>query len=57
MSLSHTRSCRDTVTAGGAPVVPDGDLRSQAKILEFAMWHVDEAVQQNGARYSFSNVG
>ena len=36
---------------------PDGDLMSQAKILEFSMWLVDEAVQQNGARYSFSSVG
>ena len=36
---------------------PDGDLMSQAKILEFAMWLVDEAVQQNCARYSFSSVG
>ena len=36
---------------------PDGDLMSQAKILEFLMWLVDEAVQQNGARYSFSSVG
>ena len=26
---------------------------SQAKILEFSMWLVDEALQQNGARYSF----
>eukprot|EP00891_Asterochloris_glomerata_P009612 jgi/Astpho2/9612/Aster-03884 len=36
---------------------PDGDLMSQAKILEFLMWLVDVAVQQNGARYSFSSVG
>ena len=36
---------------------PDGDLMSQAKILEFSEWLVDEAVQQNGARYSFSSVG
>ena len=36
---------------------PDGDLMSQAKILEFSIWLVDEAVQQNGARYSFSSVG
>ena len=36
---------------------PDGDLMSQAKILEFSMWLVDVAVQQNGARYSFSSVG
>eukprot|EP00891_Asterochloris_glomerata_P003639 jgi/Astpho2/3639/Aster-07842 len=36
---------------------PEGDLMSQAKILEFSMWLVDEAVQQNGARYSFSSVG
>ncbi len=35
----------------------DGNLMSQAKILEFSMWLVDEAVQQNGARYSFSSVG
>eukprot|EP00891_Asterochloris_glomerata_P007249 jgi/Astpho2/7249/Aster-01557 len=38
-------------------VSPDGDIMSQAKILEFSMWLVDEAVQQNGARYSFSSVG
>eukprot|EP00891_Asterochloris_glomerata_P009159 jgi/Astpho2/9159/Aster-07803 len=36
---------------------PDGDLMSQAKMLEFSIWLVDEAVQQNGARYSFSSVG
>ena len=36
---------------------PDGELKSQAKILEFSIWLVDEAVQQNGARYSFSSVG
>ena len=36
---------------------PDGELMSQAKILEFSIWLVDEAVQQNGARYSFSSVG
>ena len=36
---------------------PDGDLMSQAKVLEFSIWLVDEAVQQNGARYSFSSVG
>ena len=36
---------------------PDGDLMSQAKTLEFLIWLVDEAVQQNGARYSFSSVG
>ena len=36
---------------------PDGDLMSQAKILEFSVWLVDEAVQQNSARYSFSSVG
>eukprot|EP00891_Asterochloris_glomerata_P004459 jgi/Astpho2/4459/Aster-00068 len=36
---------------------PDGDLMSHAKILEFSIWLVDEAVQQNGARYSFSSVG
>eukprot|EP00891_Asterochloris_glomerata_P004264 jgi/Astpho2/4264/Aster-05214 len=36
---------------------PDGDLMSQAKILEFSVWLVDEAVQRNGARYSFSSVG
>eukprot|EP00891_Asterochloris_glomerata_P006327 jgi/Astpho2/6327/Aster-05992 len=36
---------------------PDGDLMSQAKILEFSIWLVDEAVQQDGARYSFSSVG
>ena len=35
---------------------PDGDLMSQAKILEILMWLVDVAVQQNGARYSFSSV-
>ncbi len=38
-------------------VSPDGDIMSQAKILEFSMWLVDEAVQQNGARYPFSSVG
>ena len=38
-------------------VSPDGDIMSQAKILEFSMWLVDEAVQRNGARYSFSSVG
>ena len=27
------------------------------KILEFSMWLVDEAVQQNGTRYSYSSVG
>ena len=26
-------------------------------ILEFSMWLADEAVQQNGARYSFGSVG
>eukprot|EP00891_Asterochloris_glomerata_P005974 jgi/Astpho2/5974/Aster-08464 len=31
--------------------------RDTAKILEFSIWLVDEAVQQNGARYSFSSVG
>eukprot|EP00891_Asterochloris_glomerata_P008665 jgi/Astpho2/8665/Aster-08296 len=36
---------------------PDGDLMSQAKILEILLWLVDEAVQQIGARYSFSSVG
>ena len=36
---------------------PDGNLMSQAKILEFSMWLVDEAVQQNGTRYSYSSVG
>eukprot|EP00891_Asterochloris_glomerata_P006379 jgi/Astpho2/6379/Aster-06042 len=36
---------------------PDGDLMSQARILEISMWLVDEAVQQNGARYSFSSAG
>eukprot|EP00891_Asterochloris_glomerata_P002039 jgi/Astpho2/2039/fgenesh1_pg.00038_%23_133_t len=36
---------------------PDGDLMSQAKTLEFSIWLVDEAVQQNGARYSFSSLG
>eukprot|EP00891_Asterochloris_glomerata_P006974 jgi/Astpho2/6974/Aster-01831 len=35
----------------------DGDLMSQAKTLEFLEWLVDEAVQQSGARYSFSSVG
>ena len=34
----------------------DGDLMSHAKILEFWEWLVGEAVQQNGARYSFSSV-
>ena len=34
-----------------------GTLMSQANILEFKMWLVDEAVQQKGARYSFSSVG
>ena len=32
-------------------------LMSQAKVLEFSMWLVDEAVQENGAHYSFSSVG
>ena len=36
---------------------PDGDLMSQTKILKFSEWLVDEAVQQNGARYSFRSVG
>ena len=36
--------------------LPDGDLMSVAKILEFALWFVDEAVQPNGTRYSFSSV-
>ena len=36
---------------------PDGDIMSQAKILEFSEWLVNETVQQNGARYSFSSVG
>eukprot|EP00891_Asterochloris_glomerata_P001794 jgi/Astpho2/1794/Aster-07554 len=40
-----------------AHLYPDGDLMSQAKILEFSVWLVDVAVQQNGARYSFSSVG
>ena len=53
MSLTHPslqRYCEQE-----AP--PDGNLTSQAKILEFSMWLVDEAVQQNGTRYSFSSVG
>eukprot|EP00891_Asterochloris_glomerata_P004214 jgi/Astpho2/4214/Aster-05178 len=33
---------------------PDGDLMSQAKILEFSMWLVDEAVQQNVITYATS---
>ena len=55
MSLTHVvlqRYCEQE-----AHQFPDGDLMSQAKILEFSMWFVDEAVQQNGARYSFSSVG
>ena len=56
MSLTHKRSCRDTVSKRRTGF-PEGDLMSQAKILEFSMWLVDEAVQQNGARYSFSSVG
>ena len=30
---------------------PDGDLMSQAKILEFSMWLVDKAVQQKRSEY------
>ena len=55
MSLTHKRSCR--YCEQEAHRFPEGDLMSQAKILEFSMWLVDEAVQQNGARYSFSSVG
>eukprot|EP00891_Asterochloris_glomerata_P008678 jgi/Astpho2/8678/Aster-05248 len=51
MSLTH-RYCEQE-----AHRYPDGDLMSQAKILDFLVWLVDEAVQQNGARYSFSSVG
>ena len=49
MSLTHMRSCRDTVSRRRTGSLM-GELMSRAKILEFSMWLVDEAVQQNGAR-------
>ena len=56
MSLTHMWSCRDTVSRRRT-VTLMATLMSQAKILEFSVWLVDVAVQQNGARYSFSSVG
>ena len=42
MSLTHTRSCRHTVSSSR-------QLMSHAKSVEFSMWLVNEAVHQDGA--------
>ena len=55
--VTHTHVVLQRYCEQEAHRYPDGDLMSQAKILEFSMWLVDKAVQQNGARYSFSSVG
>ena len=55
--VTHTHVVLQRYCEQEAHRFPDGDLMSQANILEFSMWLVDEAVQQNGARYSFSSVG
>ena len=55
--VTHTHVVLQRCCEQEAHRYPDGDLMSQAKILEFSMWLVDKAVQQNGARYSFSSVG
>ena len=55
--VTHTHPILQRYCEQEAHRYPDGDLMSQAKILEFSMWLVDKAVQQNGARYSFSSVG
>ena len=52
--VTHTHVVLQRYCEQEAHRFPDGDLMSQAKILEFSMWLVDEAVQQNDARYSFS---
>ena len=55
--MTHTHAVLQRYCEQEAHRFPDGDLMSQAKILEFSMWLVNEAVQQSGARYSFSSVG
>ena len=55
--VTHTHVVLQRYCKQEAHRFPDGDLMSQAKILEFWMWLVDEAVQQNGAPYSFSSLG
>ena len=55
--VTHTHVVLQRYCEQEAHRYPDGDLMSQARILEFSMWLVDVAVQQNGARYSFSSVG
>ena len=56
--VTHTHAVLQRYCEQEAHRFPDGsDSMSQAKILELSMWLVDEAVQQNGARYSFSSIG
>ena len=51
LSLTHIQSCRDTVSR--RPTL----MATSCLRPEFSMWLVNEAVQQSGARYSFSSVG
>ena len=55
--VTHTHAVLQRYCEQEAHRFPDGDSMSQAKILEFSMWLVDEAVQQKGARYSISSIG